>query len=414
MGDIIWYNDLVNTNQISDDQKRASFESSFCPINDSATVLFSCETFEVLELSSNGPGLIFGSYTGHSIEFLTNTRNPTDRMLLKCEGWCQLICKRVKDDQSIGQEIPFTLLSVLDDGNFCDVTLKSCDNVIVRWQKHILTICKSYTNIIYIFQYNVHSPILRLNGFDCSSVTAATAYQSLIGGGTTDRSHPPLMKVCSVPCAKSPKTSTQHISQRPSPTATSNFLLPPTFDVYNLSPKLANISNSFNCLTANDSIFLDVPKKHHVFSSDSNLNSDRNIFFFPAPSTLSAFHDPFQRTGKFKIPASPFRARSPSPFPCSLETPPSSPLTPLSVLNNIPSKMLSTILHWLYCESLPEDLDEETCTSLIAMCESTIPLSRMTAPCKNFLRNIQLKKCKVFHIMDHLNNVRLFNTFEMF
>lgn len=131
MGDIIWYNDLVNTNQIYDDQKRASFESSFCPINDSATVLFSCETFEVLELSSNGPGLIFGSYTGHSIEFLTNTRNPTDRMLLKCEGWCQLMCKRVKDDQSIGQEIPFTLLSVLDDGNFCDVTLKSCDNVIV-------------------------------------------------------------------------------------------------------------------------------------------------------------------------------------------------------------------------------------------------------------------------------------------
>nr|XP_029717691.1 uncharacterized protein LOC115260678 [Aedes albopictus] len=382
MGDIIWYNDLVNTNQIYDDQKRASFESSFCPINDSATVLFSCETFEVLELSSNGPGLIFGSYTGHSIEFLTNTRNPTDRMLLKCEGWCQLMCKRVKDDQSIGQEIPFTLLSVLDDGNFCDVTLKSCDNVI----------------------YNVHSPILRLNGFDCSSVTAASVYQNL----TTDRSHPPLMKVCSVPCAKSPKTSTQHISQRPSPTATSNFLLPPSFDVYNLSPKLANISNSFNCLTANDSIFLDVPKKHHVFSSDSNLNSDRNIFFFPAPSTLSAIHDPFQRTGKFKIPASPFRARSPSPFPCSLDTPPSSPLTPLSVLNNIPSKMLSTILHWLYCESLPDDLDEETCTSLIAMCESTTPLSRMTGPCKNFLRNIQLKKFVidvVSDLHDSLNHV---------
>lgn len=131
MGDIIWYNDLVNTNQNNDDQKRASFESSFCPINDSAAVLFSCETFEVLELSSNGPGLIFGAYTGHSIEFLANTRNPTDRMLLKCDGWCQLVCKRVKDDQSIGQEVPFTLLSVLDDGNFCDVILKSCDNVIV-------------------------------------------------------------------------------------------------------------------------------------------------------------------------------------------------------------------------------------------------------------------------------------------
>ncbi|XP_055601427.1 uncharacterized protein LOC129750379 [Uranotaenia lowii] len=387
MGDIIWYNDLINTSNASgDDQKMASFESNFCPMNDSAVVLFSCETFEVVELSSNGPGLIFGAYTGHSIEFRTNTYSPTDRMSLKCDGWCQLVCQRVNDDQSVGQEIPFTLLSVLDDGNFCDVTLKSCDNVI----------------------YNVHSPILRLNGFDCSSVTAATTYQHLANrfevaaNNVADRPHPPLMKVNSVPCAKSPnKTSTQHISQRASPTTTSNnFLLPPTLDAYNLSPKLVNnISNSFNCLAAKDSIFLEVPRKHHVSSSDSNLNSDRNIFFFPAPSMITPSMDPIQR-GKFKPPSSPFRARSPSPFPCSLDTPPSSPLTPLSVLNNIPSKMLSTILHWLYCECLPEDLDEDTCCSLIAMCESTTPLSRMSRPCKNFLRNIQLKKFVIDIVSD--------------
>lgn len=201
------------------------------------------------------------------------------------------------------------------------------------------------------------------------------------------------MKVSSVPSAKPPKPPMQHISQRASPTTTNNFLLPPSLDVYNISPKIVNnISNSFNCLTADDSIFLDVPKKHIVSSSDSNLNSDRNIFFFPTANVVNAYPDPFQRS-KFKPPSSPFRARSPSPFPCSLDTPPSSPLTPLSVLNNIPSKMLSTILHWLYCECLPEDLDEETCTSLIVMCESMTPLSRMAEPCKNYLRNIKLKKC---------------------
>ncbi|XP_055617390.1 uncharacterized protein LOC129762851 [Toxorhynchites rutilus septentrionalis] len=382
MGDIIWYNDLINTSQGRDDQKMASFESSFCPINDSAAVLFSCETFEVLELSSNGPGLIFGAYTGHSIEFKTNSYNPGDRMSLRCNGWCQLVCKRVKEDQSVGQEIPFTLLSVLDDGNFCDVTLKSCDNVI----------------------YNVHSPILRLNGFDCSSMAAASTYQHLTTRIETvtsvEKSHPPLMKVSSVPSAKSPKQSVQHISQRASPTTTNNFLLPPSLEVYNLSPKIVNnISNSFNCLTAEDSIFLDVPKKQHTSSSDSNLNSDRNIFFFPTANVVNPYPDPSQRS-KFKPPSSPFRARSPSPFPCSLDTPPSSPLTPLSVLNNIPSKMLSTILHWLYCECLPEDLDEETCSSLIVMCESTTPLSRMAEPCKNYLRNIKLKKFVIDIVTD--------------
>ncbi|KAL1404193.1 hypothetical protein pipiens_019011 [Culex pipiens pipiens] len=378
MGDIIWYNDLVHTTNSNAHPGSADYDghrmatgfesSSFCPFNDSAMVLFSCETFEVVELSSAVPGLIFGAYTGHSIEFRTNSYSPADRMTLKCDGWCRLACKRVKEDQSVGQEIPFTLLSVLDDGNFCDVTLKSCDNVI----------------------YNVHSPILRLNGFDCSSMAATTTYQHLANrfeaaaAATAERNnHPPLMKVSSVPCAKSPKPAAalvsgcQHISQRASPTTTTtpNFLLPPTLDVYNLSPKL--VSNSFNCLAANsDSIFLDVPRKHHVSSSDSNLNSDRNIFFFPAPSMITPGH-----------------LRQPVPTHQVQAT-----LFP----------MLSTILHWLYCECLPESLDEETCTSLIAMCESTTPLSRMTPPCKNFLRNIQLKKFVIDIITDlhdSLNNM---------
>uniref|UniRef100_A0A182Q881 BTB domain-containing protein n=1 Tax=Anopheles farauti TaxID=69004 RepID=A0A182Q881_9DIPT len=434
MGDIIWYNDLIHmTNGQSNGARELSPRSlgsldgpaatTFCPINDSAAVLFSCETFEVVELSSNGPGLIFGAYTGHSIEFRTNHYNPGEQMSLRCDCWCELHCQRVKEDQSVGQEEPFTLRTVLDDGNFCDVTLKSCDNVI----------------------YNVHSPILRLNGFDCSSMTAASTYQHLASrfecaeaqAQVAQASHPPLMKVSSVPCARSsPRagvtvtagglrglpvmcsvsaSATPSLHASVSPTILNpNFLLPPAaLDTpYGLSPKLAavaNISNSFNCLVptadrpcAAGSIFLDVPPRRQTSVSCSD------VFYFPE----AAPPPPASPAGRVKFkapPASPFRARSPSPFPvATLDTPPSSPLTPLSVLNNIPARMLSTILHWLYCECLPEQLDEETCIQLLNMCESTTPLSRMSEPCKNYLRNIQLKKFVIDIINDlhdSLNNM---------
>uniref|UniRef100_A0A182KH88 BTB domain-containing protein n=1 Tax=Anopheles christyi TaxID=43041 RepID=A0A182KH88_9DIPT len=300
-------------------------------------------------------------------------------------------------------------------------------------------------------QYNVHSPILRLNGFDCSSMTAASTYQHLASRfecaeaqqqqQQVAATHPPLMKVSSVPCARAAvRTGPPHstygrgspammcsvsASATPSlhptvhvspPILNTNFLLPPaSLDAYNLSPKLvaANISNSYNCLmptadgTGTGSIYLDVPKRpaHHQPSScsDSNLHLDRNVFFFPDAIPAGTCRV------KFKPPSSPFRARSPSPFPVStLDTPPSSPLTPLSVLNNIPAKMLATILHWLYCECLPEQLDEDTCIQLINMCESTTPLSRMSEPCKNYLRNIQLKKFVIDIINDlhdSLNNM---------
>lgn len=55
--DITWYNDLVSPlPEIKDC-------SSCC---DSASVLFSCETFDVHETN---PRLIFGAFAGHSIEF---------------------------------------------------------------------------------------------------------------------------------------------------------------------------------------------------------------------------------------------------------------------------------------------------------------------------------------------------------
>lgn len=44
-------------------------------------------------------------------------------MSLSCEGWYTLLCKRIKDEQSI----PFTLISALQDGHFNDGVIKSSE-----------------------------------------------------------------------------------------------------------------------------------------------------------------------------------------------------------------------------------------------------------------------------------------------
>lgn len=53
--------------------------------NESADILFCCETFEVIVLDG-GAALLFRSFTGHHIEFRTNTIKPIEKMVLKCEG----------------------------------------------------------------------------------------------------------------------------------------------------------------------------------------------------------------------------------------------------------------------------------------------------------------------------------------
>ncbi|ETN67795.1 hypothetical protein AND_000379 [Anopheles darlingi] len=268
-----------------------------------------------------------------------------------------------------------------------------------------------------------HPPLVKVSSVPCARTAAAAGAGGGAAGTITYRSPPRLTighpSAVSVSASATPglDLSGPLLLHAPLPSCfslNSNLLLPPSsLDAYNLSPKhqVTNISNSFNCLTASaaagggsscstggstGSIFLDVPRRV-ASCSDSNLSSNRNVFYFPetTPATVNAA----TCRVKFKPPASPglFRARSPSPFPNStLDTPPSSPLTPLSVLNHLPSNMLATILHWLYCECLPEQLDEDTCIQLINMCESTMPLARMSEPCKHYLRNLQLKKCKYY------------------
>lgn len=98
----------------------------------------------------------------------------------------------------------------------------------------------------------------------------------------------------------------------------------------------------------------------------------------------------------FKNPTSPFRVRS-SPLPflnLSIDAPltPSSPLTSASVLYNLTKDTLMPVLHWLYSESLPLNLNETQLEALLKLCATIPPLNKMSGPCKKYLRLIKLKK----------------------
>lgn len=242
----------------------------------------------------------------------------------------------------------------------------------------------------------MHSPILRLNGFDCSSL-----YQSTPISGNT-----------------------MHQPQAPA----SNFLSPPTIHLstFNFSPNFVNhISNSFNCLapTRDSNYLLAAPlntslKNGQISSSDSHLNNlQENVFNFPSAAQQTSDHHLLgtkknEHKNKtqlrlsssqiiFKNPTSPFRVRS-SPLPflnLSIDMP-SSPLTSVSVLFNLNKDILIPVLHWLYSESLPHNLNATQLEALLKLCSTIPPLSKMSGPCKKYLRLIRLKKVIVDIFVD--------------
>lgn len=71
MGDITWYNDLIDCRYGAGGG--ADEEKNIC--NESAEALFSCETFEFINMHNDGPILLFGAFAGHSIEFRVNREN---------------------------------------------------------------------------------------------------------------------------------------------------------------------------------------------------------------------------------------------------------------------------------------------------------------------------------------------------
>lgn len=99
--DIIFLNDLFSLQVVSVNDEQTTSptilwssksmmdddKSKLSTGNESADILFCCETFEVLAIDSNGgAALLFRSFTGHHIEFRTNTIKPIEKMVLKCEG----------------------------------------------------------------------------------------------------------------------------------------------------------------------------------------------------------------------------------------------------------------------------------------------------------------------------------------
>uniref|UniRef100_A0A1L8DML4 BTB domain-containing protein n=1 Tax=Nyssomyia neivai TaxID=330878 RepID=A0A1L8DML4_9DIPT len=354
MGDITWYSDVVHPPDggLAANEER---DTEFVAIrNEFTEILFSCETFEVVELLSNGPGLTFGAYAGHNIEFKTTTFTPMDMMVLNCEGWCFLSCRRMREDQTIVQDCPFSLLPALQEGYFADVIIKSSESL----------------------YFETHSAVLRLTGFDCSM-------------NYPNQGSP--LPVTDSPTA-TPK-ATQDVTNTKGPT--SHYLLPPSNI---LSAK--SMSGSFNCLTVSVSSpresLLALHNQQSSSDTDLRLASPKEIFTFSGAFPLTPTESPVNRRA---CPSPRFRCSSPF-SPSCLDTPPTSPLTPISVLYNLPHTMLVPIFHWLYSESLPANLKEDVCEELMKFAEVTAPLNKMVDACRKYGRNVRLKKFIVNLTMD--------------
>lgn len=426
MGDITWYNDLINPTVTTDDVGGGgggdgNEHNRAC--SESADALFSCETFELINLPNEGPTLLFGAFAGYSIEFKTNTFTPTNAMSLACDGWYTLLCKRLKEEHSLGQDVPFTLISALQEAFFSDGVVKSSEG----------------------HQFYIHSPVLRLSGFDCSTINCtppAINQSPTLTPNTTIASpanKPNQIKI-SVIAPTSNKSgihsqnnaphklanisTTAETSKMSSFILSPNLLLSPSLDMFQFPSKLAsNLSSSFNCLSAtikqsDENLFV---LRNPISTSDSNLKSSntttsKSIFNFgdfllnPLDQYRAEQHQQQQQqlhhhpqqpplSPRYRPPLSPYRSKSPLLLSNSFETPPSSPLTPIAVLQTLPAFMLSPIFQWLYAECLPTYMEEETLEKLINFAESTVPLNKMAEPCRKYLKIIRLKKFVINMIM---------------
>ncbi|XP_067013462.1 uncharacterized protein [Anabrus simplex] len=94
-----------------------------------AIPLFSCETYEIYSTSLAGVVIRFGAYAGHVIEFRVEQTEAQDMMLLTCEGWCLLHCKRVAEaEPDPPVDSNFSLLPALEDGYFSDLSITASNN----------------------------------------------------------------------------------------------------------------------------------------------------------------------------------------------------------------------------------------------------------------------------------------------
>lgn len=282
----------------------------------------------------------------------------------------------------------------------------------------------------------MHACILRLNGFDCSMYIRNPPATSEIPK-TTAISHQPVTISVTLPQIGFTKAEEKTVEQQHLPRLNLSpvYLQLPNAEFTLLDVKRRNqpISSSCNSLTVNGSVNPVEPKLSAVghmpvltSHSDSHLEAQphqKNIFNFcpdimlqqeqqhqhhhqqysyNQQQQLSADHGSCSNIIR-RPPLSPYRARSPSPFLTSMDTPPSSPLTPVGVLYDLPAFLLTPIMHWLYTESLMPGLDEDVCRQLISFAESQPTLTRMTECFRKYLKFTKLRTCKYrVQIMDYV------------
>uniref|UniRef100_A0A0A1WFP9 BTB/POZ and MATH domain-containing protein 4 n=1 Tax=Zeugodacus cucurbitae TaxID=28588 RepID=A0A0A1WFP9_ZEUCU len=293
-------------------------------------------------------------------------------------------------------------------------------------------------------KFHVHSSVLRLSGFDCSMCVQSNGSalpQQAISCKTHDIPYQqqyqktqkcqtgdgvsailgasnPIKISVTLPISNVQNHDDNQMSL-PRLNISPIYLQPPTEHTSSISNsglianRGAHLSNSFNCLTTNNiGIGYDKNGSNCEMSgmrrypptsnSDSHLETQshcKNIFNFCQDFLLQ----PTETTtvcNTRRPPLSPYRVRSPSPFPSSMDTPPSSPLTPVAVLYNLPTFLLTPVLHWLYAESLMPDMDENVCEKLINFAETQPSLTKMVEPTRQYLKLIQLKKFVVNTLMD--------------
>ena len=74
---------------------------------------------------------LFLPYSKHTLFIFIKVdhREPQDMMVLMCEGWCQLHCKRVAaSDPEPPIDSSFSLLPALEDGYFSDLSITASNS----------------------------------------------------------------------------------------------------------------------------------------------------------------------------------------------------------------------------------------------------------------------------------------------
>lgn len=322
---------------------------------------------------------------------------PTDSLVLSCENWYSVECKRFEDDRPNGQERQFSFGEALLERYFSDVLVKGCTGL----------------------EYALHSSILRLNGFDCGTCTSNTLLSTSNNlqhlQFTPNISNPNPINI-SIGIADDGEEQSKNLQG----VNLSSVCMKPVCDFQLLAPtseleteRHHYFSSSFNYLSngnMKDSVesvynadkgLLRVCNSH----SESHLGisqESKNIFNFCQDLLQPVSSSVLQSSGTAnqalcntrRPPLSPYRLRSSSPFTNLIDAPPTSPLTPVGILFNLPSFLLNPILHWLYTESLLPELDEDDCEKLISFCEAQPSLKKLVPPTRKYLRLLRLKKCE--------------------